>query len=56
MIKKMRKKCTNYSMQIRLSLIFLMSVLMTACASEPLKAPCNQYATFCGTKTKINQW
>lgn len=36
--------------------VVFLSVLVTACASEPLKAPCDQHATFCGTKTKINQW
>jgi hypothetical protein len=41
-------------LEIKLSLIFLMSVLLSACASDPLKAPCNHYASFCGTKTKIN--
>ena len=56
MIKTIKQKRSDYSLQIKLGLVFLLSVLMTACASEPLKAPCNQYATFCGTKTKINQW
>jgi hypothetical protein len=43
------------SMQIKLGLIVLMSVLMCACASN-LKAPCDEHAHFCGMKTKINQW
>jgi len=43
-------------LNIRLAAIFLMSIFMTACASDPLKAPCNEHATFCGTKTKINHW
>lgn len=34
----------------------LISALLLACSNQPLKAPCDQYATFCGTKTKINQW
>ena len=42
-------------LEIQLGLIFLMSVLMSACASEQLNAPCDQYATLCGSKTKINQ-
>lgn len=42
------------NLQIKLGLIFLMSVLVTACVSTPLKAPCDQHATFCGVKTKIN--
>lgn len=44
------------NVEIKLGIIFLMSVLMVACANGPLKAPCNQNASFCGTKTKINQW
>lgn len=56
MQSNMKKKKTDLSLQIRLGVIFLMGILMTACTSEPLKAPCNQYASFCGTKTKINQW
>lgn len=46
----------NHSLQIKLGIIFLMSVLLSACASSPLKAPCDAHATFCGTKTKINHW
>lgn len=42
--------------ELQLCLVFLMSVVMTACATGPLKAPCDEHATFCGTKTKINQW
>jgi hypothetical protein len=42
-------------LEIQLSIIFLASILLSACAGE-LKAPCDQHATFCGTKTKINQW
>ena len=48
------KKEANHSLQVRLGIIFLISVLLSACASTPLKAPCDQYASFCGTKTKIN--
>ncbi|HSW69153.1 MAG TPA: hypothetical protein VLI69_03200 [Gammaproteobacteria bacterium] len=36
-------------------LCVLLSVL-TGCASQGLKAPCDQYASFCGKKTKINHW
>jgi hypothetical protein len=35
--------------------IALLVTLLTGCATE-LKAPCDEHATFCGTKTKINQW
>lgn len=52
----MKKNKTDVSLQVRLGIVFLMSVLLSACATEPLKAPCNQYASFCGTKTKINSW
>jgi hypothetical protein len=30
------------------------SVLLAGCATHSLNAPCNRFATFCGTKTKIN--
>lgn len=43
-------------LEIQLGIIFLISILLSACASGPLKAPCNEHASFCGTKTKINQW
>lgn len=36
--------------------IVLVSLLITACTSDPFKAPCDEYASFCGAKTKINQW
>jgi len=32
------------------------TMFLTACVSQPLKAPCDEHANFCGTKTKINQW
>ena len=43
-------------LKMQLSILFLISTLLSACASGPLKAPCNEHATFCGVKTKINQW
>lgn len=43
-------------MRIKLLALTLIITLMTGCASETLKSPCNQYASFCGTKTKINHW
>jgi hypothetical protein len=42
--------------QFKLSLIALMCVVMAACTTGSLSAPCDQYAHFCGSKTKINQW
>ena len=42
--------------EIKLGLVFLLSVMITACANDPLKAPCDTHAHFCGTKTKINHW
>lgn len=36
--------------------VLLLGSLLAACASQSIKAPCDQYAKFCGTKTKINQW
>jgi hypothetical protein len=46
----------NHSLQMKLGIIFLMSILMSACTSAPLKAPCDAHASFCGSKTKINRW
>lgn len=40
----------------KLFVIFLTSWLLSACVSKPLRAPCDVHASFCGTKTKINQW
>jgi len=45
-------------MKIKLMLmaIFISGIFLSGCASQTLKAPCDQYANFCGSKTKINQW
>jgi hypothetical protein len=43
-------------MKLKLSLVIIISLLMTACATHSLNAPCDQDAHFCGSKTKINQW
>jgi len=40
----------------KLIVILIMSFWLSSCASQPVKSPCNQYASFCGSKTKINQW
>lgn len=41
-------------------IIFIFTVvvmtLLASCSTGPLKAPCDQYGSFCGTKTKINAW
>lgn len=38
-------------------LSLIVAAFLSACASgSGLPAPCDNYATFCGTKTKINQW
>lgn len=50
------KHPSNMSLQVKLGIIFLMSVLVSACVSSPLQAPCNEHASFCGSKTKINRW
>ena len=39
-----------------LSVGILSFLFLSGCASTQLEAPCNQHATFCGTKTKINSW
>lgn len=41
---------------LKFGAILSLSFFMMACASQPLKAPCDEHAHFCGTKTKINQW
>ena len=44
-------------LDIKIGMIFLLSLLaMVGCANQPLKAPCDHHATFCGAKTKINHW
>jgi hypothetical protein len=43
-------------MYLKFGVLILISLLMTACATHSLNAPCDQYAHFCGSKTKINQW
>lgn len=42
--------------KVNLIVVFMVSIFLSACMSNPLKAPCDQHPTFCGTKTKINQW
>lgn len=44
------------NLKLKFGVIALIGLMMSACANEPLKAPCDQYAHFCGSKTKINQW
>lgn len=42
---------------ILISVFITVLALLTACTSfQSEKAPCNEYATGCGTKIKINQW
>lgn len=43
-------------MQVKLSMIILISTFLTACVSAPQKAPCDLQGHYCGIKTKINQW
>lgn len=43
-------------MKIKLIVVVLVSFVLAACASEPLKAPCDAHGHNCGAKTKINQW
>jgi hypothetical protein len=43
-------------MKLKLLMVVLMSTVVTACASAPLKAPCDLQGHYCGTKTNINQW
>ena len=45
-------------MKVLVSVMLYLSInFLTGCTTQGgLPAPCDQYATFCGTKTKINQW
>lgn len=47
----------NYINKSSLTATFLLMLvsLLVGCASQPLKAPCDYHATFCGKKIKINQ-
>lgn len=36
--------------------VIAFSLLLAGCSNNPLRAPCDQMAHFCGTKAKINQW
>ncbi len=48
---KMFKKIASIITQVAIL------ALLTACTSfQAQQAPCNQYATGCGAKIKINQW
>lgn len=38
------------------SIAVFMTILMTACAIDPQKSPCDYYGQYCGKKIKINQW
>jgi hypothetical protein len=40
---------------IKLSFVMLVSVLLVACASDNLKAPCPDYGASCD-KTPVNSW
>lgn len=33
----------------------ILSLVLSSCATQPLKAPCNESAVLCGTKHKINE-
>ena len=44
------KKITNICVFIGLALI------VSGCATDVMKAPCDHQGHFCGRKIKINQW
>lgn len=52
----MRQSQHKNSLLLKLGVILITSALLSACASTSLQAPCDQYASFCGSKTKINHW
>ena len=41
-------------MKINIAILVILASLLSACASQSMRAPCDQYATFCGAKIKIN--
>lgn len=43
-------------MKIKLFIMAVIISVMTGCASQGMKSPCNEHANFCGNKTKINLW
>jgi len=44
----------KYFMHLLVTVGLLIS--LAGCATEPLKAPCDNHGHFCGRKIKINQW
>ena len=42
--------------QLRILFMSFLILSLTACAIQPLQAPCDENANFCGKKTKINTW
>lgn len=41
---------------INVCVIFCLALFVTGCATDTLKAPCDNHGNFCGKKIKINQW
>lgn len=41
---------------INLFVLISMVFFISSCATDVMKAPCDQQGHFCGRKIKINQW
>lgn len=41
---------------IKISMAIYLALLLAGCATDAMKAPCDQQGHFCGRKIKINQW
>jgi hypothetical protein len=41
---------------IKFFVVLNIALLLTGCAADVMKAPCDQQGHFCGRKIKINQW
>lgn len=41
---------------INMCVLISLILFVSSCATEAMKAPCDQQGHFCGRKIKINQW
>ena len=41
---------------INMFVLMSLALFVSGCATDAMKAPCDQQGHFCGRKIKINQW
>jgi hypothetical protein len=41
---------------INFCVLISLALFVSSCATDVMKAPCDQQGHFCGRKIKINQW